>query len=115
MIRSRTATWLLFCALFTSRATAQDSSLPGQPEGPGLLGGRTVLLQSFRSAYGNVFGLVTTSKQLNLAAADASKEAERLDKLEASAKELARQLKQDEERRAALEKARLIRKPKFRP
>ncbi len=69
----------------------------------------------FRSAYGNVFGLVTTSKQLNLAAADASKEAERLDKLEASAKELARQLKQDEERRAALEKARLIRKPKFRP
>ena len=47
MIRSRTATWLLFCALFTSRATAQDSSLPGQPEGPGLLGGRTVLLQSF--------------------------------------------------------------------
>src|SRR5881628_2453999 len=69
----------------------------------------------FRSPYGNVFGLVTTSKQLDLAAADASKEAERLDKLEASAKELARQLKQDEERRAALEKARLIRKPKFRP
>jgi len=69
----------------------------------------------FRSAYGNVFGLVTTSKQLDLAAADASKEAERLDKLEAPAKELAQQLKQDEERRATLEKARLISKPKFRP
>jgi len=62
-----------------------------------------------------VIGLVTTSKQFDLTAADASKEAERLDKLEASAKELARQLKQDEERRAALEKARLISKPKFRP
>jgi len=69
----------------------------------------------FRSAYGNVFGLVATSKQLELAAADASKEAERLDKLEAPAKELAQQLKQDEERRAAQEKARLISKPKFRP
>ena len=62
-----------------------------------------------------VIGLVTTSKQLDLTAADASKEAERLDKLEAPAKELAQQLKQDEERRAAQEKARLISKPKFRP
>ena len=69
----------------------------------------------FRYAYGNVFGLVATSKQLDLWAADASREAERLDKLEAPAKELARQLKQDEERREAQEKARLISKPKFRP
>jgi hypothetical protein len=69
----------------------------------------------FRSAYGNVFGLLATSKQFDLLAADASREAERLDKLEAPAKELARQLKQDEERRAAQEKARLISKPKFRP
>jgi len=33
-----------------------------------------------------VIGLVTTSKQLDLTAADTSKEAERLDKLEAPAK-----------------------------
>src|SRR6059036_4269559 len=115
MIRSRTATWLLFCALFTSRATAQDSSLPGQPEGPGLLGGRTVLLQSFRSAYGNAFGLIAISKQLDLVAADASREGERLDKQQAPAKEVARQMKQEEDKRVAQEKARLVNKPKFRP
>jgi hypothetical protein len=69
----------------------------------------------FRSPYGNAFGLIAISKQLDLVAAEAGKEAERLDKQEAPAKELARQMKQDEDRRAAQEKARLISKPKFRP
>jgi hypothetical protein len=69
----------------------------------------------FRSPYGNAFGLVAISKELDILAADASKEAERLDKQEAPAKELARQMKQEEDKRAAEEKARLISKPKFRP
>ena len=69
----------------------------------------------FRSPYGNAFGLIAISKQLDLVAGDASREAERLDKQEAPAKELARQLKQEEDKRAAQEKARLFSKPKFRP
>lgn len=69
----------------------------------------------FRSPYGNAFGLVAFSKKLNLMASDSSREADRLDKLEALQKELARQMKQEEDKRAAEEKARLISKPKFRP
>jgi hypothetical protein len=69
----------------------------------------------FRSPYGSAFGLIAISKQLDVVAANASREAERLDKEEAPAKELARQMKQDEDKRAAQAKARLISKPKFRP
>jgi hypothetical protein len=69
----------------------------------------------FRSPYGNAFGLVAFSKKLDLMASDSSREADRLDKLEAPGKELARQMKQEEDKRAAQEKARLISKPKFRP
>jgi len=69
----------------------------------------------FRSPYGNAFGLIAISKQLDLVAADASREAERLDKQEAPAKEVARQMKQEEDKRVAQEKARLVSKPKFRP
>jgi hypothetical protein len=69
----------------------------------------------FRSPYGNAFGLVAFSKKLNLMASDSSREADRLDKLEAPQKELARQMKEEEDKRAAEQKARLISKPKFRP
>ena len=69
----------------------------------------------FRSPYGNAFGLIAISKQFDLVAADASREAERLDKQEAPAKEVARQMKQEDDKRAAQEKARLISRPKFRP
>ena len=69
----------------------------------------------FRSPYGNAFGLIAISKQLDLVAADASREGERLDKQEAPAKEVARQMKQEEDKRVAQEKARLVSKPKFRP
>ena len=69
----------------------------------------------FRSSYGNAFGLVAFSKKLDLMASDSRREADRLDKLEAPGKELARQMKQEEDKRAAQEKARLISKPKFRP
>ena len=69
----------------------------------------------FRSSYGNVFGLIAISKKLDLVATEAKGEAERLDKLEAPGKELARQTKLEEDKRAAQEKARLITKPKFRP
>src|SRR2546426_5119644 len=69
----------------------------------------------FRSPYGNAFGLIATSKQLDLVVADASREGDRLDKLEAPGKELARRGSQGEGTPVAQEKARLISKPKFRP
>ena len=69
----------------------------------------------FLSPYGNLFGLVAFSKTLDLMAGDSSREADRLDKLEAPEKEVARQVKLEEDRRAAQEKARLISKPNFRP
>jgi hypothetical protein len=69
----------------------------------------------FRSFYGNAFGLVAFSKKLDRMASDSSQEADWLNKLEAPGKELARQMKQEADKRAAQEKARLISKPKFRP
>jgi hypothetical protein len=69
----------------------------------------------FRSPYGNAFGLIAFSKELELLAGDSIREADRLEKSEAPGKELARQLKEEEDKRAAEEKARLISKPKFRP
>ena len=69
----------------------------------------------FRASYGKTFGLVAFSKKLDLMASESSREADRLDKLEAPGKELVRLMRQEEDKRAAQEKARLIRKPKFRP
>ena len=69
----------------------------------------------FRSPYGNTFGLIAISKKLDLLASDSSREADRLDKLEAPGKELERQAKQEEDKRVTQEKARLISKPTFRP
>jgi hypothetical protein len=69
----------------------------------------------YRSPYGNTFGLIAISKKLDLLANDSSREADRLDKLEAPGKELARQVKQEEDKRVAQEKARLISKPTFHP
>ena len=69
----------------------------------------------FRSIYGNTFGLVAFSKRLDLMASVSIREADRLDKLEAPEKERALQLKQEEDKRTAQEKARLVTKPTFRP
>jgi hypothetical protein len=69
----------------------------------------------FRSPFGNAFGLIALSNSLDHAARDSAREADRLDKLEAPEKELARQMKLEEDRRVAQEKARLISKPNFRP
>jgi hypothetical protein len=69
----------------------------------------------FRSSYGNAFGLVALSKKLDLLAINSSQEADRLDKSEAPEKEAARQIKQEEDKRAVQEKARVANKPKFRP
>ena len=69
----------------------------------------------FRSSYGMSFGLVAFSKKLELMASATNREAQRLDKLEAPARESARQKKQEEDKLASEEKARLISKPKFRP
>jgi hypothetical protein len=69
----------------------------------------------FRSSYGMSFGLVAFSKKLELMANATNREAERLDKLEAPARESARQKKQEEDEQASQAKARLISKPRFRP
>jgi hypothetical protein len=69
----------------------------------------------YRSSYGSTFGLVAFSKMLDLMARNASREADRLDKVEEPAKELAQQKKRDEDARAAQEAARSINKPKFHP
>ena len=69
----------------------------------------------FRISYGIGFGLVAFSKAVDQRANNSSLEADRLDKLEAPARELARQKKQEEDARAAKEAARSINKPKFRP
>jgi hypothetical protein len=69
----------------------------------------------FRSRYGNSFGLVVFSKELESLANAATLEAVRLDQLEAPAREVARQKKYQEDEQALQEKARLINKPKFRP
>lgn len=69
----------------------------------------------YRSSYGNTFGLVASSKMADVMARTASLEADRLDKIEAPAKELAQQKKSAEETRAAEETARSINKAKFHP
>jgi len=51
----------------------------------------------FRAAYGNAFGLIAISKKLDLMASESSREADRLDKLEAPQKELALRIKQEED------------------
>jgi hypothetical protein len=69
----------------------------------------------FRPSYQSTFGLVLLSKQLDLAADAAIREAQRLDKLEAPQKEITRQQERDDMYQAAQEKARLANKPRFRP
>jgi len=69
----------------------------------------------FRFSYAHIFGLLAFSKTLDLMATSASREADRLDKQEAPAKELARQKKQAEDARTAEETARSLNKPKFHP
>src|SRR5437016_2158736 len=69
----------------------------------------------FRSSYGNAFGLVAFSKKLDLMASNSTREADRLDKLEAPGKERGRVMRKGEDKCSAAEKARLISKPKFHP
>src|SRR5437870_1795540 len=69
----------------------------------------------YRSSYGNTFGLVAFSKMLDLMMHNASREADRLDKLEAPAKEIEQQKKWADDTRAAQETARTVNKPKFQP
>jgi hypothetical protein len=69
----------------------------------------------FRSSYQPTFGMVGFSKRLDGLGRAAVAEAIRLDEQEAPQREIKRQKKQDEENRAAEEKARLANKPNFRP
>jgi hypothetical protein len=69
----------------------------------------------FRYSYQPVMGMVAFSKERDALAKAAVVEAIRLDKQEAPQREVERQKKEDGERRAAQEKARLANKPAFRP
>jgi hypothetical protein len=69
----------------------------------------------FRSSYQPTFGMLVFSKRLDGPARAAIVEAIRLDEQEAPQREIEGQKKQDEENRAAQEKARLVNKAGFRP
>ena len=69
----------------------------------------------FRSSYQPTFGMLVFSKPLDASARAATVEAIRLDEQEAPQREIERQKKQDEEVRAAQEKARPVNKVNFRP
>jgi hypothetical protein len=69
----------------------------------------------FRSSYQPTFGMLVLAKRLDGLAQSAITEANRLDEQEAPQREAERQKKQDEEDRAAQEKARLANKEVFRP
>lgn len=71
-------------------------------------------LNLFRSSYQPTFGLLVFSKRLDARAVAAIAEAMRLDDQEAPQREIQRQKKQDEENRAAQEKARPSNKASFR-
>jgi len=69
----------------------------------------------FRSSYQPTFGMLVFSKQLDGAARAAIVEAIRLDEQEAPQREIEAQKRQEEENRAAQEKARLANRVGFRP
>ena len=69
----------------------------------------------YRSSYRSGLRIIVTSPRLEALARTAGAEAVRLDQREAPGRELARQKKETDDRRAAEEKARLANKPAFRP
>ena len=72
-------------------------------------------LNLFRSSYQPTLGMLVFSKRLDPLAQAAIVEAIRLDEQEAPQREIERQQRQDEEKRAEQEKARLVNKVAFRP
>jgi len=69
----------------------------------------------FRFSYGSTFGMLVFSKRLEALAQVAIIKAIRLNDQEAPQREIERQKKQDEEKRAAGQKARPVNKANFRP
>jgi hypothetical protein len=69
----------------------------------------------FRFSFWSAPGMLVFSKRLDALAQVAIVQAIRLNELEAPQREIDRQKKQDEEKRAAIEKARLVNKANFRP
>src|SRR5579863_238583 len=72
-------------------------------------------LNLFRSSYQPTFGMLVFSKRLDPLAQAAIVEAIRQDEQEAPQREIERQKRQDAEKRAGQEKARLVNKVAFRP
>lgn len=68
-----------------------------------------------RSSYGPSFRLIGVLKKVQALAQTASTEAKRIEDQEAPQRDAARRADEKESERAALEKARLVNKPKFRP
>jgi hypothetical protein len=72
-------------------------------------------VELLRSSYGPTYSLVGIFKSLEMTVQAASAEAKRLDDLEAPQREAARAASEQNAKAAALEKARLLNKAKFRP
>ena len=69
----------------------------------------------YRSSYASGFRMIVTSVRLDALARTAEAEAVRLDERDAPRREIARQKKEADDKRAAQEKARLANKAGFRP
>jgi hypothetical protein len=72
-------------------------------------------LNLFRSSYRSSYGMILFSKRLDILAKTAIGESVRLNELEAPQREIERQRKQDEEKRAAGQKVRPVNKANFQP
>ena len=72
-------------------------------------------LNLFRSSYRSGYGMIVFSKRLDILAKTSIAESIRLNELEAPQREIERQKKQDEEKRALGEKARPANKANFQP
>jgi hypothetical protein len=72
-------------------------------------------LNLFRFAYSSSYGMIVFSKRLDILAKTSIAESIRLNQLEAPQREIERQGKQDEEKRAAGQKVRPVNKANFQP
>jgi hypothetical protein len=72
-------------------------------------------LNLFRSSYRSSYGMIVFSKRLDILAKTSIAESIRLNELEAPQREIERQRKQDEEKRAAGQKVRPVNKANFQP
>jgi hypothetical protein len=96
------------------RVTSQLETVSGSPVGQWESNGHAAVLYQ-TSSYRVAFRLIVTETSLDGLARKADAQAQRLDEQEAPQREIARQQKEREDRRAAADKARITNKEAFRP